>query len=56
MTQPTPRTETCERCRHWRALTDEDGTRLGQCRRFPPAYEGWPMSMPDDWCGEFAEG
>jgi hypothetical protein len=43
----------CDGCRYWEAVRDEDGTLLGMCRRNPPAYEGWPMTMPDDWCGRF---
>jgi hypothetical protein len=44
----------CALCRYWQPASDEDGTRLGLCRRGPPSYEGWPMTSPVDWCGEFA--
>jgi len=46
----------CSRCRHWQGLSDEDGTLLGICRCLPPAYEGWPRTLPRDWCGQFREG
>ena len=44
--------ERCDCCRFWKPMDDEDGSELGQCRRFPPAYEGWPMTTAGDWCGE----
>lgn len=44
----------CRACRYWQEMRDEDGTLLGLCRRAPPAYEGWPVTRPEDWCGEFA--
>ena len=54
---------TCSRCVYW---GETDGS-LGYCRRYSPrqgtpleAYlkdtqqRGiWPMTLPDDWCGEF---
>ncbi len=47
--------QTCVTCRWWcGALTPdliewEDGL----CRRFPPRLGlGWPVTAPDDWCGE----
>lgn len=49
----TERTNTCTVCLHWIPVTDEDGSELGQCRRFPPSYEGWSMTFAHDWCGEF---
>ena len=52
MTHPSP-PDACGDCRFWQPVRDEDGTRLGLCRRLPPAYEGWPMTGPEDWCGEF---
>ena len=45
----------CEACRWWVPIEDEDGHRLGQCRRFPPSYEGWPMTDAMDWCGEYMD-
>lgn len=53
MTQPNP-TIACSRCRYWQQVGEEDGERLGVCRRLPPSYEGWPMTRAEDWCGEFA--
>lgn len=44
----------CALCQFWSPVPDEDGHQLGLCRRLPPAYEGWPMTMDRDWCGEFA--
>lgn len=43
----------CSRCRFWTPVPGEDGHALGQCRRFPPSYEGWAMTHGYDWCGEF---
>jgi hypothetical protein len=44
----------CQTCRFWERAPDPvDGTELGMCRRFPPTYDGWPMTGPDDWCGEY---
>jgi hypothetical protein len=45
----------CRSCRFWDAVRDEDGTLLGLCRHGPPAYEGWPMTGPEDWCGEYQQ-
>ena len=42
----------CSHCHFWSAVPDEDGHELGQCRRFPPSYEGWAMTHGIDWCGE----
>jgi hypothetical protein len=53
MTHPTTQS-VCSQCRWWQEVQDEDGTRLGLCRRQPPAYEGWPVTQPQDWCGEYA--
>lgn len=50
----TSRTLECARCRFWSRVPDDDGHELGQCRRFPPSYEGWVMAFSHDWCGEFA--
>ena len=47
--------QTCSECQFWDQLPDEDGRELGKCRRFPPSYEGWAMSMSEDWCGEFKD-
>lgn len=44
----------CSACHYWDSEHDlVDGRLLGICRRFPPAYDGWAMTGPDDWCGEF---
>jgi len=43
----------CDRCRHWKPVHDEEVYDMGQCRRFPPTYDGWPMTIGDDWCGEW---
>ncbi len=44
-------TEECGRCRFWR-MSDVGG----QCRRNPPSPsipDGWSVTFPSDWCGEF---
>lgn len=46
-------TGSCGDCLFWREVADEDGHALGGCRRYPPAYEGWPMTGAGEWCGEF---
>lgn len=46
--------ETCTDCRFWHPVEDEDGNDLGQCHRYPPGYEGWPMTFGHDWCGEWS--
>lgn len=49
-----PEKRTCSDCSYWQQQPDpEDGTEMGICRRFPPSYEGWAMTMPLDWCGEW---
>lgn len=45
----------CSTCRFWQPVDDEDGEPLGDCRRFPPSYEGWPRTYEADWCGEWNE-
>ena len=52
----SPHAPACAKCRYWEQVHDEDTIRLGTCRRLPPSYEGWPMTRPEDWCGEFAAG
>jgi hypothetical protein len=55
--------EQCSLCRFW-LNWDSEMTNLGECHRFPPrvsaqagdeAGDGgrWPLTSPDDWCGEF---
>jgi hypothetical protein len=59
--------EQCSLCRFW-LNWDSEMTNLGECHRFPPrvaaAHQGdvgdesaddrrWPLTSPDDWCGEF---
>jgi hypothetical protein len=65
MTALTDIHPTCERCRHWREITDaSDKTRYGECRRYPPTPflndEGMqsllPYTEPSDTCGEFRAG
>jgi hypothetical protein len=45
----------CADCHFWEAVPDEGGHELGQCRRFPPAYEGCAITRGADWCGEFRQ-
>lgn len=47
-------TENCQECRYWKDRDDEDGHPIGDCRRFPPYYEGWPTTWATDWCGEWS--
>lgn len=44
---------TCAACCFWIFSEFITGQQLGICRRNPPAYEGWPMTEAQDWCGEF---
>ncbi len=50
MTDPRPR---CEACRFWK----ESSRRKGFCHRYPPfpgkGHALWPVTLADDWCGEF---
>lgn len=39
----------CLRCLWWATQDSEHG----QCRRNPPADNGWPETQPFDWCGEW---
>ena len=46
----------CDECKYWSGL----GTKDGRCKRMPPAVRDtlgrmWPITSPDDWCGEFKE-
>lgn len=51
---PQTMTPRCEECHFWQHEPDPvDGHELGICRRFPPSYDGWAMTGPTDWCGEF---
>lgn len=25
---------------------------IGRCRRRAPTLDGWPVMLPDDWCGD----
>ena len=54
MTTLDPR-QACGHCRYWQQIADDDGTLLGNCRRHPPHYEGWPRTLPGDWCGDFVQ-
>ncbi len=53
--------EQCSLCRFW-LNWDSEMTNLGECHRYPPPpaaartdadERGWPLTAPDDWCGEF---
>lgn len=54
----------CASCRFWnRSEDDAQNRRERACRCHPPsvlvdaasfeAYTVWPMTQPDDWCGEY---
>jgi hypothetical protein len=56
--------ENCRTCRFYESNTASSG----ECRRLPPTFVGlvsgltqwppltgmWPITNPDDWCGEYA--
>lgn len=60
----------CSGCRFWQRVHPESD--LGKCRRYPPhlpetetamnllpapaVVHGWPYTLADNWCGEFASG
>ena len=44
---------TCSTCCYWIFRERISDRRLGNCRRNPPFYEGWPMTEALDWCGKF---
>lgn len=51
-------TYTCDECKHWKG-PDEHGR--GECRRYAPRpsrrmerMPAWPLTVAQDWCGEFA--
>ena len=42
----------CRSCTYWypeRMATSH----MGECRRYPPMVDGWPISKGEDWCGEW---
>ena len=43
---------TCEKCVYWKSPKADTEERLGECRRNPPVHEFWPVTLPDDWCGQ----
>lgn len=68
LAEVTPQSEraasTCSECAHYDAhmkgrLDDDTGQYVferqprGNCRRFPPSVDGWPIVVPIDWCGEW---
>lgn len=60
-TPPEPR---CDGCRFWTAITCPEYHGQGWCNRFPPVplcinpgcppVSEYPITDPDDWCGEFS--
>ncbi len=51
----------CLACRYWQAEKSETADRLvhGECRKSQRVYNQllgrvWPLTKPNDWCGEFA--
>jgi len=48
----------CSQCRFWRQRGPEGGE--GECRRYPPQLShddgrgSWPITLANDWCGDFA--
>jgi hypothetical protein len=62
-----PKKECCANCRFWKVV-DDDPEEPGQCHRRAPlplrlvgdanplfhlSSTSWPVTTPDDWCGEF---
>ena len=49
--------ETCQSCTYW--VTPGNSAEDGRCKRYAPAPHAqtvilvWPVTQPDDWCGEF---
>lgn len=49
----------CETCAYWAA---QEGDDAGECRRHSPRPRPteeaahWPITEPDDWCGEWEDG
>jgi hypothetical protein len=65
---PTPMTAkfTCSDCRWWHVPPPQEGDdrsldrAVGYCRRFPPTRRdngigAWPITLNNDWCGEYLE-
>lgn len=42
--------KTCGTCCHWDAIGAADGTRFGECRRFPPCFIGELPTTTAGWC------
>lgn len=51
----------CDSCVYWIGFPDDSVLEarpleiLGQCRRRPPTFDGWPPVSSAQWCGEYAE-
>ena len=43
---------TCGQCVYWEPPEEGSEGRLGNCRRSPPLHEYWPVTLPEDWCGQ----
>ena len=47
----------CNRCRHWEALSEGRKSQVGLCRRFAlaPSFDGWSLTEAVDCCEEWAQ-
>jgi len=51
--------QTCENCRFWKDLKNDNSPNYGQCRKrapIEPLVDGpdiWPWTGKSDWCGEW---
>jgi hypothetical protein len=46
----------CSDCAWWHFLARERSARAagyGECRLSSPGRDGWPVSKPGEWCGDF---
>lgn len=49
-------TRKCETCQWWESEEipgQDNGKRAGNCRRYPPDVRGFPVTLGQDWCGEW---
>lgn len=43
--------ESCGTCKYW-----WETNRVGECHRYPPVGNGWPIAISTHWCGEYVLG
>jgi Pyruvate/2-oxoacid:ferredoxin oxidoreductase delta subunit len=44
----------CRTCMYYcpKAIENQVDTMVGRCRRHAPTMSGYPVVMPNDWCGD----